>query len=130
VGYSVRVEASRRSFGTQPLFGVVPYRPTGLKAVAAEKLAWLESKVGSPWHWVLVAVAALVLLVLLVVVVVKLAGLVAGLVKKARSKAEGAAKAATGGLPKPPGGLPGPPSLPKPPAVKPPDPKKLKAWRP
>jgi hypothetical protein len=127
LGYSVRLEASRRSFGTQPLFGTVPYRPTGLKAVFAEKLAWLKSKVGSPWHWVLVVVAGLVLLLLAVLLVKKLVDLVAGLVKKAKAKAEGAAKAAA----KMPGGLPKPPAVPKAPAIpKPPDPKKMKAWRP
>jgi hypothetical protein len=121
VGYSVLVEASRRRFGTQALFGTVPYRPTGMKAVAAAKLAWLESKVGSPWHWVLVVVLALVALVLVFLLLKKVVDVVKGLVKKAKGAAEGAAKGAAGGLPK----------APKPPAgLKPPDPKKMKAWRP
>lgn len=115
LGYSVKLEASRRTFGTRPLFSEVPYRATGTKALAQSKLDWLKGKVGSPWHWVIVGVLVLIALVLVVLLLKKVVDLVKGLVKKAKSTAEGAAKGAAGGLPK---------------APKPPDPKKLKAWRP
>jgi hypothetical protein len=103
------------SFQTAPYGVQAPEIPAGfaaLKRSGQDKLRWLEAKVGSPWHIVIVVAACLLaalfvflFIKLLIALVKKIFGKGAKMAKGAAKKAGGAAKGAAGAAQKMPAGV-------------------------
>lgn len=114
--FSVKLAvAGAGSFQTAPYDVKAPEIPSGfaaLKRLGQEKLRWLEAKVGSPWHIVIVVAACLLAVLfvflfikLLIALVKKIFGQGAKMAKGAAKKAGGAAKGAAGAAKKMPAGV-------------------------
>lgn len=96
------------SFQTAVYSAFVPEALSGfaaLKALGQDKLRWLEAKVGSPWHIVIVIAAALLALLFVFLFFKLLIALVKKIFGKGAKAAKGAAKAAAGAAKKLPAGM-------------------------
>lgn len=102
VGYSVSARASRRNFASRALFAEVPEIVAGPRAAIHKAYAELKRAVGSPWHIVILVVAALILLLLLFLILKLSIKIVKAIVKKLFKKGGGALKQGAKGKLKPP----------------------------
>jgi hypothetical protein len=84
------------SMSTAPLSVIVPELPGGAVFFAQSKLLWLEDKVGSPWHIVILVVAGIIALFFVYAFIKLIIGLFKKLFGKATKAAKGAGKAGKG----------------------------------